>query len=170
MKTRTLSIVVLLSFFAVVPGVQAATDVVPGAQAATYLATYTVNQLGDTGTGQGFSGDLRYCLTQANANSPGPNLIKFQPGLIGTIHLTTALPALLNKLTIQGPGANNLTVNAYGSSVVSVASGATIFLSGLTLTGGLGNGGGIYISRGSMVTLNNVAPSGDAAPMGSLGR
>jgi hypothetical protein len=76
----------------------------------------------------------------------------------------------LDKLTIQGPGANKLIVNAYGSNVVLVASGATIFLSGLTLSGSLGNGsGGIYISGGSMVTLNNVAVSGNAAPRGGVG-
>ncbi|MCC7491501.1 MAG: hypothetical protein IT204_04100 [Fimbriimonadaceae bacterium] len=30
-------------------------------------ATYTVNVLTDTGNGSGTTGDLRYCLTQANA-------------------------------------------------------------------------------------------------------
>jgi hypothetical protein len=154
MKTRMLSILILLCFLAVAPF--------------GYAATYTVNQLGDTGAGSGFSGDLRYCITQANANSPGPNFIKFHPGLTGAIHLTAYLPELFDKLTIQGPGANVLTVYGYGS-VLSIGSGATISLSGLTLTGGSGKGGGIYISGGSVVTLNYVAVSGNTAPPGSVG-
>jgi hypothetical protein len=31
------------------------------------LSTYTVNSTGDTGTGIGLIGDLRYCITQANS-------------------------------------------------------------------------------------------------------
>jgi hypothetical protein len=154
MKGRKLFTLVLLSVFFAVPF--------------THAATYAVNQLGDTGTGQGFSGDLRYCITQANVNSPGRNLIKFKAGLTGAIHLTGFLPALLNKLTIQGPGANNLAIYGYGN-VLSAVSGATISLSGLTLTGGFGKGGGMYISAGSAVTLNYVAVSGNAAQAGSVG-
>ena len=30
------------------------------------LSTFTVNDLGDTGAGSGLTGDLRYCITQAN--------------------------------------------------------------------------------------------------------
>ena len=34
------------------------------------LTTWTVNSLGDSGTGSGTSGDLRYCITQAD-QTPG---------------------------------------------------------------------------------------------------
>ena len=32
-------------------------------------ATFTVNSLGDAGSGSNDSGDLRYCINQANANN-----------------------------------------------------------------------------------------------------
>ena len=48
----------------------------------TLLSTYTVDSLGDTGTGLGSSGDLRYAITQANL-SPGSTI---QFSVTGTIH------------------------------------------------------------------------------------
>jgi RNA polymerase sigma-70 factor (ECF subfamily) len=44
--------------------------------------TYTVNTTADAGQGNGLTGDLRYCITQANAN-PG-STIKFNIGTGGT--------------------------------------------------------------------------------------
>src|SRR5262249_25077678 len=55
----------------------------------TLLSTFTVNSLGDTGTGTGTSGDLRFCITQADATT-GDNTIKFS--VTGTITLNSALP------------------------------------------------------------------------------
>src|SRR5262245_24115255 len=45
---------------------------------------YTVNSLGDVGSGSGQSGDLRYCITQADRN-PG-STVRF--GVTGTISET----------------------------------------------------------------------------------
>jgi hypothetical protein len=57
----------------------------------------------------------------------------------GTINLTGALPDLAHRVTIQGPGANNLTVSGGGYSVFLVQS--TVSISGLTVTGGTGYAG-----------------------------
>src|SRR5262245_29284231 len=59
----------------------------------TLLSTFTVNSLGDTGTGTGTSGDLRFCITQANGTT-GDNTINFS--VTGTITLHSALPDLSN--------------------------------------------------------------------------
>jgi len=40
------------------------------------LATFTVNRLGDAGSGSDDAGDLRYCINQANADDQ-PNTIVF---------------------------------------------------------------------------------------------
>ena len=41
---------------------------------------FTVNNPGDAGSGSGTSGDLRYCVGQANANTnPDGSLIEFAP-------------------------------------------------------------------------------------------
>src|SRR3989442_790289 len=72
----------------------------------TLLSTFLVDRLTDTGAGMGLTGDLRYCITQANAR-PGDDAITFS--VTGTINLTGALPALSN-IDLQGPGASSLTV------------------------------------------------------------
>jgi len=38
-------------------------------------STFTVNSTGDTGTGSGLTGDLRYCIGQANADNQANTII-----------------------------------------------------------------------------------------------
>ncbi len=150
------------------------------------LSAFTVNSLGDTGTGSGTSGDLLYCITQADQTAG--NTISF--GVDGMILLTSALPALSKNMTISGPGASSLTVEGGGSSsnfsVLTVKSGVTAKISGLTIAnghstfgGGVDNGGtlsvtdctiagdsattGGAISNGGTVTLNDCTLSNDLA-------
>jgi predicted outer membrane repeat protein len=84
----------------------------------TLPSTYVVNSLGDTGEGQGNAGDLRYCITQANANADPSNVIAFQQGLSGTIALQDAEPTVTKALSLKGPGAARLAVD--GSSLYRV--------------------------------------------------
>jgi hypothetical protein len=131
------------------------------------LSGYTVDRLGDAGTGTGLTGDLRYCITQANS-SAGDNTITF--GVTGTINLTSALPALTTNLAIQGPGAASLTVQrstAVGTpffGIFSVSSGATVGLSGLTIAGGYAyyNGGGI-LNAGTLTVSNSTLSNNTAS-------
>src|SRR5262249_736265 len=39
------------------------------------LSTFTVNSTGDSGTGSGNTGDLRYCITQANADKQANTIV-----------------------------------------------------------------------------------------------
>src|SRR5262249_61186788 len=55
---------------------------------------YTVNSLGDVGAGSGQSGDLRYCITQADRN-PGSTV---QFGVTGTISLHSSLPDISARM------------------------------------------------------------------------
>src|SRR6185295_10458316 len=73
-----------------------------GKFAPVQAAAYTVNDLGDSGAGSGTTGDLRYCITQANA-AGGANTISFSVN--GTINLLNFLPFINGNLTINGPGA-----------------------------------------------------------------
>ena len=62
----------------------------------------------------GTSGDLRYCITQAD-QTQGDNTINFS--VTGTITLSSALPDLSNTtgvMDIEGPGASSLTVARNG--------------------------------------------------------
>jgi hypothetical protein len=107
---------------------------------------WTVDRPGDNGDGSGQSGDLRYCITQADQTT-GDNTIKFS--VTGTIGLKSALPDLNNTtglMDIEGPGASNLTVSGNNQvRVFQVDSGAYVDLVGLTITAGSADSGaGIY--------------------------
>src|SRR5262249_21893037 len=137
------------------------------------FSTCVVNSLGDTGAGRRSFGDLRYCINRANT-LPGPDTIDFT--VTGTIVLNGALPDLRTEITIDGPGADVLTIDAAKKArVLTVTSGADVSLNGLALANGLvrisgpgsyyADGGGIYnagklLIRDSVVKANKV----DAVP------
>jgi hypothetical protein len=103
------------------------------------LSTYVVDRLTDSGAGSGLAGDLRYCIAQAADG----DAITF--GVTGTINLNlgVALPDLAHNISIEGPGADLLTVSgpgplsySNGFRVFKVLEGATVSISGLTITNG----------------------------------
>ncbi len=59
---------------------------------------------------------LRDAITQANASTDSQEVISFASVLQGTIDLTQGLPNLANNITINGPGASNLTVQRDSSA------------------------------------------------------
>jgi Bacterial Ig-like domain (group 3) len=129
----------------------------------TLLSTYTVDSLGDSGTGSDFIGDMRYAITQANSNAG--STIQFS--VTGTIQLGSSLPALSQNVTITGPGTSSLTIQGGGSTsnynAFSVNSGVTATISGLTIANFhvTGNGGGIY-NDGTLALTNDIL-SGNSA-------
>ena len=98
-----------------------------------FAATLTVTNLNDSG-----AGSLRGQIAAAN---PG-DTIAFQPGLTGTITLTSAGLAIIKSLTISGPGATILAVSGNNLFQVFGVTAGTVFISGLTIENG--NGGGIF--------------------------
>jgi hypothetical protein len=128
--------------------------------------TYTVNSFGNTGGGSGNSGDLTYCITQADNHGGGT--INFASNMHGTISLGpyNYLPAISQNITITGPGASVLTIaepryydgeggNYLGHRVFSILSGDTASISGLTLYGGYGQFGKLGILDGGGA-INNA--------------
>ena len=119
---------------------------------------YTVNSLGDTGTGSGLSGDLRYVITQADRNA-GSTVVF---GVTGTITLASALPDLITDVTINGPGATKLTVarsSAAGTPdfrIFTIDTKTEVKIVGLTITGGGASQGGGLLDNGGTVSLTNV--------------
>ncbi len=135
----------------------------------TLLSTFTVNRFGDLGKGRGLQGDLRYCITQANA-LPGQDLIIF--GQEGTIHLKSALPNISDDLLIFGSGADQVTVRRHiggNYRVFTINSGVQAEIHSLTISNGFAPsttwGGGIHNS-GNLL-LDSVAVVGNRADCGS---
>src|SRR5205807_1163694 len=101
----------------------------------------TVIDPGDAGAGLGLAGDLRYCITQANA-SPGGDVIRFAiPGAgLHTIGLNSALPAITDSVLLDGytqPGASPNTLAAGDNAVLAIElnrGSAPLDTNGLTIT------------------------------------
>jgi hypothetical protein len=84
---------------------------------------------------------LRQAINTANADKiDSLENINFAAGLTGKTDLTTVLPNLANNISINGPGAQYLTVQRDSSaaqfSVFTVNSGEAVNISGITITGG----------------------------------
>ena len=146
---------------------------------ASQAATITVNDAGDTSAADA-NCTLREALDSANTNpgnttsgcvsgDPGLDTIVFDAGLVGPITLTqgTSLSAL-SEMTIQGPGAANLTIDASGNgtaSAISFGGVSPIEISDLTISGAskTGDGGALYIRLADDVTISDVTITGNRA-------
>jgi fibronectin-binding autotransporter adhesin len=135
-------------------------------------ATFTVTKLLDDGT----AGTLRAALTAANA-IPGADKIVFKlpaPAAHGenTILLTMGELTSKGNVTIAGPGAGKLIIDAQGNSRVfhiddgSNTTDSPTTISGLSIIKGAtgGNGGGVYSAES--LTLNSVVISECSADVG----
>ena len=128
-----------------------------------HAATFSVDTLNDSG-----AGTLRAAIVSANANQ-GPDTIKFNAGLNGTIVLSSDLPQLTGDVDITGPGAEIITIS--GQSLYRpffVSSGSTVTLTGLTIANGQssligsgGTGGGIH-NEGDLTVTDCVLSNNHA--------
>lgn len=135
-----------------------------GAPAARAQSTLTVNTLADSNDGGcSTTCSLRDAITQANTDNSG-DTITFN--VTGTITLTSALPGISSTdLTIQGPGANMLTISGAGQFPIlwNSASGLSEWvISGLRFANGVQSGNGGAIS-GSVVSVNNCSFTSNSA-------
>ncbi len=140
-----------------------------GLEDRTLLTTISVLNTDDSGPGS-----LRQAIMDANAQE-GADTIEFAEGVQGTIGLTSGQLAITDELTIDGPGADVLTVSGSGMSRVFLVSGATVTIDDVTIADGLATdwvpespdtatfagGGGLLNLRGN-VTLNNVHVTGNS--------
>src|SRR5690348_2158454 len=139
----------------------------------TTPATFVVTSAADSGTGT-----LRDAINQANG-SAGADTITFDTAGVfaapQTIDLLTALPNIAAQLTIQGPGALNLTVQRDAAAAnfrILTFLGSELNLSGFTITGGMsstGNGGAIQ-AFGTLTLDSMVLTGNQAATQATLAR
>lgn len=134
--------------------------------ASIHAATLIVTNTADSG-----AGSLRDTIAAAAAG----DTIQFAAALNGqTITLTSAELLIDKNLTIDGPGANQLTVKRStvgGTSnfrIFEITPSHTVTIQGLTMSNGIAPasfaaGGGIY-NTGSTLTIANSNISGNSAP------
>jgi len=135
------------------------------------LATITVNSTADVAADDDGQCTLREAIVAANtdtasgavagecaAGNGGDNVDL--NGITGTITLTSPLPSITSDTVFSGPGSSHLTVWRDSLSgnyrIVTVDAGATVTISGLTISNGSvtdGVGGGIY--NAGTLTVNN---------------
>jgi hypothetical protein len=135
-----------------------------GGAAAAAAATYTVTSSLDDGG----SGTLRYVIHNANY-APG-STIRFGSSLNGsTITLQSGQIPISTSMTVQGPGANQLTITGNNASSIfqiytTGFSPPAVTISGLTLSSGktADRGGAIYASNVNL-TLQNAVMTGNSA-------
>jgi HYR domain len=127
----------------------------------SHAATLTVTNTNDSGPGS---------LRQAIADAAPGSTITF--GVTGTITLTSGALVIAKNLTIQGPGADQLTVQRSTAAgtlafrIFDVSGGkVTASISGLTISNGKDNtfGGGGVSNRDSTLTLSGCTISGNSA-------
>ena len=119
-------------------------------------ATITVMNTNDNG-----SGSLRAAIDSAQDG----DTISFDVSVTGTITLTSGELLVNKSVTISGPGANMLAVDAnHASRVLHIASGKDVTISRLTVTNGLPPdylGGGIYNDHATL-TVSSCIISGNS--------
>jgi hypothetical protein len=136
--------------------------------------TYAVTTNADSG-----SGSLRAAITSVDTSPSPPDVINIQSGL-GSISLSSDLPALTQGVTVNGNG--NVVDGASTYRGLFAYSG-TIAINDLTIQnakasggagapgagGGAGLGGGLFVASGATVTVSGLTLSGDSARGGAGG-
>ncbi len=118
----------------------------------------TVSNLNDAGPGS---------LRQAILDTPAGGTVDFQPGLTGTIVLTSGEMDIVKDLTIAGPGASVLAVSGGRHSQVfrDADDRGSVTISALTIADGYDehvvDGGGM--TSGGALTVSNCIFSGNSA-------
>ena len=154
---------------------------------ASHAATITVDSLRDLSVDDRFC-TLREAVVSANTNdnSAEPDCVQgagaadtivFDAVLNGgTIRLTQtdslAAQAAGESLTIQGPGAANLSIDAnLNGGAFFVNNGSTLTLNDLTVTGGSfgGQAGAFYLLGAGKLNLNKCTITGNTAGPGGYG-
>jgi hypothetical protein len=122
-----------------------------------------VTSLADSGPGT-----LRAAIQTADADATKQSdNFKINVNVSGTIDLQSPLPDLNASIAIQGPGASSLTVEqaagaSFTSAIVTVGSGQTASLAGLTIANGSAGG----INNNGTLTVSGCRISGNAATDG----
>lgn len=135
-------------------------------------ATYLVNTTDDVDNGicDAAHCSLREAIIMANGAA---GVINFAPNVTGTITFGTDRPGIYNHITINGPGADMLTVS--GGNAIDVfyigMPGVEVTIKGLTISNGrnmdFGSAGAIT-SQGNLTIMDSVISGNKGSEAGGL--
>jgi predicted outer membrane repeat protein len=140
-----------------------------GVTSYAHAATHSATNTNDSG-----ANSLRQAILDANADISTPVLVDATT-VSGTITLSTGQLAITNGMTVQGPGAGQLTIDGnHASRIFYLNAGSqNVTISGLKVAYGTssGKGAGVFISAGTgaIVTLSDSTISGNSAMTGGGG-
>ncbi len=141
----------------------------------TQAAVITVDTNADPGSPDTCS--LRSAIESVNSLNPvdgcespsygDPNEIVFDAGVTGSIELDGDELIITEPVTITGPGAGELIINAQGDSgVFAIEYAGQVNISGLTITGGSrSSGGGVYLFGYAALDLSDCVISNNSASL-----
>ncbi len=127
------------------------------------LSVFTVSNLSDGTVAKAgdLPGSLRQAIFDANA-SPGADTIEFASGLTGTITLTQGELTITDSVTIDGPGATDITISGNNQSRIFMvndgnnATNINVEIDGLTLANGYATGSLSASCGGAIYTAENL--------------
>jgi hypothetical protein len=137
-------------------------------------ATFTVTNTADSG-----AGSLRQAVSDANAAASDDTIVfdaSFNTPQTITLAGSEIVVVANGSLTINGPGANLLTISGNNASrILASSANAVVNLNDLRFTAGngagavnTGRGGAIYNVGGTMVITNSILTGNSAANGGAL--
>jgi CSLREA domain-containing protein len=130
--------------------------------------SYTVTTTSDHDDGVCSPSDcsLREAITEAQKRTSAT--ISFASTVRGAINLASALPEIITSLTINGPGANLLTLRRSGSGLYPVLTsrGPSVTIAGLNLAKGNATLGGGILHKTGALTVRECALTGNSAVNG----
>jgi hypothetical protein len=139
------------------------------AQGALYVVTGFGDGAGSCGPYPGVPGAFACTTLRAAVNGSGDGDVVGLPN--GTYTLTQGALAMTKATSVFGGDARNTIIQGGGADrVISVATGATAQLSGVTVSGGRapGQNGGNILNEGSLVLFNARVTGGSAAQGGGI--
>jgi hypothetical protein len=113
-------------------------------------------------------------LRDAIAATPTGGTVEFQPGLSGTIILTSGTLAIAQDITIAGPGSGVITISGNNQfQVFDIAPEVSARIAGLAIANGLnpgGDGNGISNSGTLAISACAISSNGSTPPPAFTGR
>jgi len=133
----------------------------------SFAVVFTVTNLDDSGVGS-----LRQAIIDANASMVDPvDEIVFMAGVMGTITLSTGEMAITDDLTITGPGADVITIDADNSSRIfnindSTGTEIVVSISGLMFINGSAGSGGAILNNEEALSIDSCVFDSNSADFG----